>query len=145
LLAAALVGLNRQIRYSSYTWQPAAKDAIADDLKLVLNMPKPVTRSAEAHAYLQRMAVEGLSLFGSSKHPEILNQLVTTLADEKQPAMLRIAIGRALPRWPLDGLSAEQRQQILAGSVQLARAEVVAWFEQARDPLKNNAAVFGGM
>lgn len=145
LLAAALVGLNRQIRYSSYTWQPAAKDAIADDLKLVLNAPKPLARSAEAHAYLQRMVVEGLSYFNSSKHPEIMNQLVTMLADDKQPTLLRVAISRALPRWPLENLTADQRKQVLAGDVQLVRSELAKWLEQARDPRRNNASGMGGM
>jgi hypothetical protein len=145
LLAAALVGLNRQIRYSSYTWQPAAKDAIADDLKSMLNAPKPFARSAEVHAYMQRMVVEGLSYFNSSKHPEIINQLVTMLADEKQSTLLRVAISRALPRWPLDSLSADQRKQVLAGEVQLVRSELAKWFEQARDPRKSSAAGMGGM
>lgn len=145
LLAAALVGLNRQIRYSSYTWQPAAKDAIAEDLKSLLNAPKPFVRPADVHAYMQRMVVEGLSYFNSSKHPEIINQLVTMLADEKQSTVLRVAISRALPRWPLESLTADQRKKVLAGEVQLVRSELAKWFEQARDPRKTSAAGMGGM
>lgn len=144
LLAAALVAMNRQVRYSSPTWTAAAKDAIADDLKSVLNAPKPIARSTEAHAYIQRMVIEQLALFNSSKHPEILNQLVTMLADDKQPTMVRVAICRALPRWALDSLTEDQRKQVLAGSVQLVQAELVAWLEQARDPRKGNTGGMGG-
>ena len=144
LLAAALVGMNRQTRYSSYTWQPAAKDAIADDLKSVLAQPKPFKRTVEAHAYLQRLVIESLSHFNSTKHGEVAAQLVTMLADEKQPMILRVAVCRAFPRWQLDSLSAEQRQQALAGAVYLAKSEVNDWLRQSRNPSRG-ASPMGGM
>jgi len=147
LLAAALVGLQRHARYSAFSWAANGKEAMAGDLITLLNQPRPIQRTPEAHAYLQRMAIETLTYFTSSKHGEVLTQLVAMVADAKQPAFLRAAILRAIPRWQLDSLDAPSREKILAAATYLAKSEIDSWFSKARStsPSSGGFGMLGGM
>ncbi|MEY4567084.1 MAG: hypothetical protein RLY14_2054 [Planctomycetota bacterium] len=143
LIAASLVGLDRQVRYGSYAWQPNARDLVATTLQNVIEQPRPSKRSPEAHAYLQRMSLDILDNFTSSKHAAMIPKLAAMAADPQQPTMLRTAIFRSLPRWQLDSLDEATQKQLVAGASYLARSETANWLNILRGPEKQVSSMMG--
>lgn len=88
--AAALKGLHRHIELSSSNIPDRAKQVIAQEMQSLLDSPVPKTRSPEAHAYLQRFALDMLARIKGPKDQALAKQLVSISTQKERPELIAL-------------------------------------------------------
>ena len=101
--AVALVGILRHIKLAlvnpAYTLSVPQRDQILAAMRAVLTKPKPEARSAEAHAWLQRRAMESAVLVADlNKNPEVLEELAGLIESKEASPLLVCATAQAVGR-----------------------------------------------
>ncbi len=88
--AAALQGLRRYVTYGFYQLKPEERMKLTSLMKELLDAETPKNRSPEAHAYLQRYAVDILDALRTKLDPELAKELVSISADPKRPNLIAL-------------------------------------------------------
>ncbi len=101
--AVALVGILRHIKLAlvnpAYTLSVPQRDQILAAMRAVLTKPKPEARSPEAHAWLQRRAMESAVLVADlNKNPEVLQELAGLIESKEASPLLVCATAQAVGR-----------------------------------------------
>ncbi len=141
--AVALVGILRHIKLAlvnpAYTLSVPQRDQILAAMRAVLKQPKPDTRSPEAHAWLQRRAMESAVLVADlNKNPEILQELASLIESKEASPLLVCATAQAVGRLRVprnlqyDPLPLAQR--LGAAVVQAVEREAKRLAEQEKKP-----------
>ena len=86
--AAALQGLHRQVGFGFGQLTDAARQQVAAEMMKLLDSPPPPTRSPEAHAYLQRFAVDLLRVLKQPDDTELATKLVSISTARNQPDLI---------------------------------------------------------
>lgn len=86
--AAALQGLHRQVGFGFGQLSDAARQQVAAEMMKLLDSPPPPTRSPEAHAYLQRFAVDLLRVLRQPDDAELATKLVSISTARNQPDLI---------------------------------------------------------
>ncbi len=88
--AAALQGLHRIALYGAGLLTQPEKDALAAEMKKLLDDPLPENRSAKAHAFLQRYSVDVLDLLSAPNDRTLATQLVGISTNAEAPDLIAL-------------------------------------------------------
>ncbi len=88
--AAALQGLHRMALYGAGLLTQPERDALVAEMKKLLDEPVPENRSAKAHAFLQRYAVDVLDLLSAPNDKTLATQLVGISTNSEIPDLIAL-------------------------------------------------------
>ena len=88
LRAAALQGLHRQISFGFNQLSEEVRGVVIAEMTKLLDSQPPDHRSAEAHAYLQRFAVDLLGLLQGADDKELASKLVSISTASDRPNLI---------------------------------------------------------
>ena len=128
--AAALSGLRRHLTLSKVP--PRVASAIAGKMQALIEQPRPETRSADGHAYLQRLAVDILRSLSGERNKAFATRLVSIAADADQHDLIALHSAGAIGQMPAT---------TLAGSPQLATPQpmLLAWSKRVLDVMEGES------
>ena len=88
--AAALQGLHRITLYGAGLLTQPERDGLVAEMKKLLDEPLPAYRSAKAHAFLQRYAVDMLDLLSAPNDRTLATQLVGISTNAEIPDLIAL-------------------------------------------------------
>ncbi len=88
--AAALHGMHHYTTFAFPALTPDQKKALVDEMNKLIAAEPPKSRSPEAHAYLQRFAVDILNILRDPKDASLGTQLISISTTEKQPDLIAL-------------------------------------------------------
>ena len=110
--AAALHGLHRHVRFGFPQITPADKATLTQEMSALLAAQTPQGRNPQAHAYLQRFAVDILDTLRPAEDNSLGTQLISISTEPKRPDLIALySASRFGPYGPaLQGQVAEPRK-----------------------------------
>lgn len=88
--AAALHGIHHYTQFAFPVMKPEEKSALVDEMNQLLAAEPPQSRSPDAHAYLQRFAVDILNILRDPQDASLGTQLISISTTEKQPDLIAL-------------------------------------------------------
>ena len=88
--AAALHGIHRHVSYNFAKINPAGRTKLASVMNDLLESDPPANRSPEAHAYLQRFAVDMLDSMRPPQDPNLGMKLISISTEPKKPNLIAL-------------------------------------------------------
>lgn len=88
--AAALQGIHHHVKARFSTFSDQERNSIRDAMTKLLDSPAPETRDPLAHAYLQRFAVDILSLLNQPNDKDFASKLVSISAAPDRPNLIAL-------------------------------------------------------
>ena len=133
--AAAIDGIHRHVNLNGSNIKGAVRARLVDEMNKLLSSEPPAGRSAKAHAYLQRYAVDMLAVLKADKDPSLGMKLISISVQEEKPDLIALH----------SAASAGAMSSDMAGKVTNANEVVISWTKRTADAFTKELQRFASM